>query len=92
MRSGPGGLKVETTGDAVEVDALTGEVQSRDVSALHGFEVDGFAADSATGHELVFVGSLAHGLVSRLFEQFDERHGLELGQLAPGLFGLDCAA
>tara|TARA_B100000614_G_scaffold17802_1_gene14616 strand:+ start:1130 stop:1321 length:192 start_codon:yes stop_codon:yes gene_type:complete len=49
----PGGLEVEAAGDAVDVQALSGEVQAVYQLALHGFEIDFLETDAAAGDELI---------------------------------------
>ena len=63
MCGGPGGLEIEATRDAVQVDALSGEMESGNGSAFHAAEVDGLAADATAGHNLILVGGFADGLM-----------------------------
>ena len=50
----PCGLKVEAAGDAVDVEALSGEVEVGHELAFHGLEIDFLEADAAAGDEFVF--------------------------------------
>ena len=52
-------LKVESPGDAVEVEAFPGKVQPGAELAFHRSKVHFFKAYSTTGHELFLVGGLS---------------------------------
>ncbi|MFM1942481.1 MAG: hypothetical protein RI897_1463 [Verrucomicrobiota bacterium] len=56
---GPGGLEVEATGDAVDIESFAGEVEVIEEFAFHGFEVDFIEGDAAAGDEFVFIGAFA---------------------------------
>ena len=55
----PGGLKVKSAGDTVEVEAFSGKVQPGGELAFHCSKVHFFQAYSTTGHELYLVGGLS---------------------------------
>jgi len=81
--SGPGGLEIETAGDAIDVEAFAGEVEAGDELALHGAEVDFLQAHSATGDEFVFVRGLALNFVAPFGDLADQGIFLFLGELRP---------
>ena len=54
----PGGLKVKSAGDTVEVEALPGKVQPGGELAFHGSKVHFFQAYSTTGYELFLVAGV----------------------------------
>ena len=49
----PGGLEVETAGDAVDVEDFACEIEMGNMTAFEGGEVDGLERHPATGDELV---------------------------------------
>ena len=59
---GPGGLKVETAGDAVDVEALADEIKPGRDATFHGAEVNGRSPDATGGDEFIFVSRLAFRL------------------------------
>lgn len=60
--SRPRALEVEPAGDAVDVDNLAGEEQSRDALALHGAHVESGQGNASAGDELFFEGPLTDDL------------------------------
>jgi len=51
--TGPGGLEIKSACDAVNVEALAGEVEAGDALALHCFEINFFKGDAAAGDKLI---------------------------------------
>ena len=58
MTGRPGGLKIKSAGDAVEVEAFSGKVQSGGKFAFHRPKVHFFQAYSTTGYELFLVAGV----------------------------------
>lgn len=54
----PGGLKVKSAGDTVEVEAFPGKVQPGGELAFHVSKVHFFQAYSTTGYELFLVAGV----------------------------------
>jgi hypothetical protein len=54
----PGGLKIKSAGDTVEVEALSGKVQTGGELAFHRSKVHFFQAYSTTGYELFLVAGV----------------------------------
>ena len=61
--SGPGGLEVEATGDAVDVENFAGEEETGHMAALEGGGIDSREGDAATGDKLVLEGCTARYLI-----------------------------
>src|SRR5690606_29627931 len=56
---GPGGLKIEPAGDAIDVQNFTGKVHTFRDSALHRLQLNVAQVDTAAGDELVLVHAFA---------------------------------
>lgn len=84
MAGGPGGLEVETAGDAVDVENFAGEVESGDCFALHRFELDVVEGNATAGDKFVFVEALAIDLIGGVYEFIDQRRVLISGDGGPG--------
>ena len=56
---GPGILKVEAAGDAIDIQYLPGEIESGAHFAFHGFEVHFRKSHSAAFYKLVFESILS---------------------------------
>jgi len=54
----PGRLKIETAGNAINIQAFACEVKARDFAAFHCPKVNFFEAYPAAGHKFVLVGGL----------------------------------
>ena len=52
---GPGGLEIEASGDAVDVEGFACKVEAGYKAALHSLKVDFGKRDASTGDELFFV-------------------------------------
>ena len=68
----PGGLEIESAGDAVDIEALAGEVEPRDDSALHGLEIDLLEINAAAGDEFIRVCGFPEDVVVSVDELLDE--------------------
>jgi hypothetical protein len=87
---GPGGLEIETAGDAIDVERFAGEVEAGDEAAFHGLEVDFGKTDAAAGDEFVFVGALAGDREFGGGELGGERGEFIVGDAGPD--GVGCEA
>src|SRR5438105_7285417 len=52
---GPGGLEIETAGDAVDVEELARKIKIRCDPALHGFEIDLAQSHAAASNKFILV-------------------------------------
>jgi hypothetical protein len=68
----PRGLKIKSTGDAVNVQQLAREKQSRNDLALHRLEIHLAQSHAAAGHEFVLVQALARHREFRADQLLDE--------------------
>lgn len=62
VASGPGCLEIEASGDAVDIQDLAREVESRVSFAFHRLEIEIFQMHPTTGDELIFVRAFARDL------------------------------
>src|ERR1051325_1187448 len=59
---GPGSLKVETSGDSIQIEQLASEEKAGANTAFHGFEIYLLELHAAAGNEFVLVQALAGNL------------------------------
>ena len=78
-------LKVETAGDAVDVDDLAGEVEPGHELAFHRLEVDLVGGHSAARYELGFVHALAIDRERRRRQLTHKLGDVRLADLCPGI-------
>ena len=83
--TGPGRLEIKSACDAVDIEALAGEVEAGDALALHCFEINFFKGDAAAGDELILIGGLALDIEAGVDEFFDEGGFFVFGELGPFL-------
>ena len=68
----PGGLKIKTAGDAVNVKQFAGKIQSGANPAFHRLEIHLAQTHAAAGDEFILVQALARHLKFRADELLDE--------------------
>ena len=83
---GPGGLEVEASGDAVDVEGFASEVESGDDAAFHGFEVNFGQGNASTGDEFLLVRAFSSNGKLGACEEGGQFESLWAGQASP--FGL----
>ncbi len=83
---GPGGLEIEASGDAIDVEGFAGEVESGDDAAFHGFEVDFGQGNASTSDEFLLVGAFSSNWKLGGCEEGGEFESLGAGQAGP--FGI----
>ncbi len=81
--AGPGVLKVEATGDAVDVHNFSREVEAVHKLALHRLEVDLVQRNAAARDELIFVRTLATDRECRGCQLAEKSGRLFLAELRP---------
>jgi hypothetical protein len=59
---GPSCLEIETSGQAIQVQKLSSEIESRANAAFHGFEIHFSQTHTAASNKLIFIEALADHL------------------------------
>ena len=79
----PGGLEVETAGDAVDVEDFASEIEMWHMTAFEGGEVDGLQRHAATGDKLIFEGRTAGNIIDIILQDINKAVNVFLVYLCP---------
>ena len=85
---GPRRLKVEATGQPIDVQNLAREIQAGTQAALHRLEVDLVQVHTATRNKLFFEFALALHLIGTALKLIDQRGEVALGDFRPAAISI----
>ena len=82
---GPGGLKIEASGNAVDVQRLAGEIQAGNLPAFHGLHVDLLQGNPPASDKLLLVHAFADDLEFGFMKFLEEENFLFARKFRPAL-------
>src|SRR5882672_3485443 len=86
---GPGGLKIEATCQAVDIEQFASEIKAGTNPAFHGFETDFAQAHAAARYELVLVESFSVDLKFGPAQLLDEEMPQRSRKISPACLARD---
>jgi len=86
---GPGILKIESTGDAIDIQYFPCEIESGAHLALHGFEINFGKSHSAAFYKFVFKSILSQDSQLSSHQTMTNLRDVFVGNSGPLIVGID---